>query len=60
MSPTHQPSPPTIAQIAELTAWCRKLSTQGHRAHPDEVAAYQAAKTNLIARITNHADQEPQ
>jgi hypothetical protein len=61
VSPT-QPSPPTVAEIAALTAWCRKLSAQDHRADPDELAAYQAAKTNLLARITGHPDhhQEPQ
>jgi hypothetical protein len=60
--PHHQrPAPaPTTAEIAELTAWCRKLSRQGHHANPDEVAAYQAAKATLIARITDHPDQELQ
>jgi hypothetical protein len=50
-----------MAEIAELTARCRRLSQQGHRADPDELAAYQAAKTTLIGRINHHdTAQEPQ
>lgn len=44
------PSPPTIAEIAQLTAWCRRL-TQARPADPHEQAAYLAAKADLLARI---------
>jgi hypothetical protein len=45
------------AQIATLLAWARSLSEAGSNADPTERAAYQAAKTALLARI---AEQEPQ
>jgi hypothetical protein len=44
-------SAPTATQIAELMAWARRLSDTRHRPDDAELAAYQAAKTNLLARI---------
>lgn len=44
-------SAPLATQIADLLAWARRLSDT--RVHSDaaERAAYQAAKTDLLARI---------
>ena len=44
--------PVTASDIAELTAWARRLSVAGlHHADPGELAAFGAAKTDLLARI---------
>lgn len=40
-------------QIADLLAWARRLSDTRHRIDSTERAAYQAAKTDLLARLTN-------
>jgi hypothetical protein len=40
-------------QITQLLAWARRLSTAGPDADPTEVAAYLAAKAELLARITD-------
>lgn len=40
-------------EIAELLAWCRRLSMAGPAADPTERAAYLAAKTELLTRITD-------
>jgi hypothetical protein len=45
-------SAPTATQIADLLAWARRLSDTRHRHDAAERAAYQAAKTDLLARIT--------
>jgi hypothetical protein len=42
----------SAADIAGLLAWTRSLSDAGPSADPAERAAYQAAKTTLLARIT--------
>jgi hypothetical protein len=48
-----------MAAIADLTSWARRLSDVGHHADPTERAAYQAAKTNLLARLTGgHQDTD--
>jgi hypothetical protein len=44
------------AQIAELLAWARSLSEAGASADPAQRAAYQAAKTALLARLTHQPD----
>jgi hypothetical protein len=44
-------SAPTAAQIADLLAWARRLSDTRHRHDTVDRAAYQAAKTELLARI---------
>ena len=44
--------PVTVSDIAELTAWARRLSVTGlHDADPGEFAAFHAAKTDILARI---------
>ena len=52
---TSPPSPgprPTPTEIRELIAWARQLTHHGSAAvDPAEHAAYQAAKTELLARI---------
>lgn len=54
-SGTHQV---TAAEIAELTAWARRLAQAGHTADAADRAAYQAAKTALPARIAHqHPDR---
>jgi hypothetical protein len=46
----------TSTEIAELTAWMRRLTQAGPgRADPAELAAFHAAKTALLARITDSA-----
>ena len=42
----------TTAEIADLLAWARRLTEAGRHADPAEHAAYQAANTDLLARIT--------
>ena len=44
-------SAPTATQIADLLAWARRLSDTRHRHDTVDRAAYQAAKTELLARI---------
>jgi hypothetical protein len=54
-SPTYDPV--STAQIANLLAWARSLSEAGPTADPDQRAAYQAAKTALLARLAHqHPD----
>jgi hypothetical protein len=56
-SPTPASEPVSPAQIADLLAWARCLSEAGAAADPDQRAAYQAAKTALLARLTGqHPD----
>jgi len=43
----------SIAEIADLLAWARSLTTAGAAADSAERAAYLAAKTALLARITD-------
>jgi hypothetical protein len=50
-SPT--PDRPSPADIADLLAWARSLSQAGPAADPAERAAYQKAKTTLLARIAD-------
>lgn len=43
----------TAAEVSELIAWARRLSDAGiGNATAQELAAYQAAKNDLITRIT--------
>jgi hypothetical protein len=44
-------SAPTATQIADLMAWARRLSDTRHPNDSAERAAYQAAKTDLLARL---------
>jgi hypothetical protein len=42
-----------VRDIADLLAWCRRLTDQGPgNAAPAELAAYQQAKHELLARLT--------
>jgi hypothetical protein len=45
--------PPSPREVAELLAWARRLTQAGPGADPAEHTAYQAAKTDLLARITD-------
>jgi len=57
---TGQVSPAEItAQITELLTWTRSLSEAGASADPAERAAYQAAKTALLARLTDPRTTQP-
>jgi hypothetical protein len=56
-NPTPAPSRVSTAEIADLLAWARSLTEAGRSADPDQRAAYQAAKTALLARLTQ--DPEP-
>jgi hypothetical protein len=55
---THPtPNRVSAAEIADLLAWARSLTDAGPTADPIERAAYQAAKTILLARIADqHTD----
>ena len=47
--------PPAASEISALIAWMRRLSDTGiHRADPAELAAFQHAKRDLLARIERH------
>jgi hypothetical protein len=50
-----------IREIAELLAWCRRLTDIGPDADPGERTAYLTAKTELLTRITepdpHHSEQ---
>lgn len=46
-----RPAPPSVAEIAALTARLRQLSTAGARADADERAAFLADKEALLDRI---------
>jgi len=48
---TGSEGPPTVREIADLTARLRTLTTAGHTADPDERTAFLADKTALLARI---------
>jgi hypothetical protein len=50
MSPA---GPPSVREIASLTARLRALSTPGLAADPDERAVFLADKDALLARITD-------
>jgi len=56
---TAQPVRP--AEISDLIAWAARLSRTGPGgASPAEVAAYLAAKANLLERITASREQDGQ
>jgi hypothetical protein len=42
---------PTTTQIADLLAWARRLSDTRDQHDSAQRAAYQAAKTDLLARL---------
>lgn len=43
---------PGMAEIADLLAWARRLSNTRRANTTSEIAAYQAAKTDLLARLS--------
>ena len=47
----NPPPRPSIAEIADLLAWARRLTEQPRHADPAERAAYQATKTRLLAHL---------
>lgn len=53
-------APVTATEIAELLAWCRRLTqTRPQDTDPAEIAAYQQAKAALLARLTTTATEGP-
>jgi hypothetical protein len=54
-SPSSPSAPGRVGprEIAELLAWCRRLSAAEPGTDPAERAAYLAAKTDLLTRITD-------
>ncbi|GAA0714532.1 hypothetical protein Drose_16895 [Dactylosporangium roseum] len=50
---------PGTTEIAGLLAWARALSDARSSADPAERAAYQAAKSTLLARLTRHYPDTP-
>jgi hypothetical protein len=46
----------TVTEIAGLLAWARSLSDAGPHTDPAERAAYQAAKTTLLARLAHQPE----
>jgi hypothetical protein len=59
-SPSTAAEEVSTAEIAHLLAWARSLTTAGAAADPAERAAYLAAKTALLARITQDHSPPPQ
>jgi hypothetical protein len=51
---TDTPSRVTTGEIADLLAWARRLTEQGHTADPAERACYQKIQTDLLGRITGN------
>jgi len=45
--------PPSPREVTELLAWARRLAEAGPGADPAEHTDYQAAKTDLLTRITD-------
>jgi hypothetical protein len=53
------PAAPAPAEVSALIAWMRRLSDAGGRRDPAELAAFQDAKKDLLARIhASHAPRE--
>jgi hypothetical protein len=51
-----------MAEIADLLAWARRLSDTRRTNTTSEIAAYQAVKTDLLARLTAadpHREDQP-
>lgn len=55
------PAAPAPGEVSALIAWMRRLSDAGaHRADPSELAAFQDAKKDLLARIEASHTASPQ
>lgn len=53
-----RPAAPSPGEVSAFIAWMRRLSDAGIRnASPAELAAFQNAKKNLIARIERRGEQ---
>jgi hypothetical protein len=53
-----RPAAPSPGEVFAFIAWMRRLSDAGIRnASPAELAAFQNAKKNLIARIERRGEQ---
>ena len=53
-----RPAAPSPGEVSALIAWMRRLSDAGvSHADPAELAAFQNAKKNLIARIERRDEQ---
>jgi hypothetical protein len=48
---TAAPAAPAPAEVSALIAWMRRLSDAGPRRDTGELAAFQDAKKDLLARI---------
>jgi hypothetical protein len=56
---TQPAEPPAPSEVSALITWMRRLSDAGaRRADPAELAAFQHAKHDLLARI-QHRDHAP-
>jgi hypothetical protein len=56
---TQSAAPPAPAEISALIAWMRRLSAAGAgQADPAELAAFQNAKKDLLARIERRHDPD--
>ncbi len=51
-TPPQRQTSVATSEIADLLAWTRRLADAGRHADPGERAAYQAAKDDLLARLT--------
>ena len=49
----------SIGQIADLLAWARSLAQRPYDVDPHERAAFQQAKIDLLARISDNTDHTP-
>jgi hypothetical protein len=49
---------PALAEVSALIAWMRRLSDAGPRRDPAELAAFQDAKKDLLARIERHRGRD--
>jgi hypothetical protein len=49
----------SVSQIADLLAWARRLAEQPFDADPQEQAAFQQAKTDLLAGINDNPALDP-
>jgi hypothetical protein len=58
-SPSPAADHVSTAETAHQFAWARPLTTAGTGADPTERAAYLAAKTALLARITDQHHSPP-
>jgi hypothetical protein len=51
---------PALTEVSALIAWMRRLSDAGPRRDPADLAAFQDAKKDLLARFERHRDHDDQ